>query len=761
MTDSERLYQLLPAVYRIRDKEHNEALRALLAVIEAEVRSLEDDIEGLYADWFIETCAEWVVPYIGDLLGVRGLHAGSPRAYSLRPYVAHTLAYRRRKGTATVLEQLARDITGWTARVVEYFDLLAGTQHVNHVRPGKARTCDLQRSAALTLIGAPFDSLAHTVEVRLADSGRGRYNLPNLGIHLWRLSSYYLSRSPARAVTGGPAGSYTFSPLGCDLPLFNRPKTEAELTHLAEEVNVPGRLRREPLHRELAQRRRAILRNETPSTAYFDNQPPFRIYLGGSEIPVLPDEIVIGDLSQWDRTPGFLPTGREFSSGEENEAGSAAISPVQATVAVDPELGRLLIPPVDGTTGDPEIQVSYAYGFSGDIGGGPYDRGETLASGSATVWSATVRSSAALEDTTKGVYQDIQLALDAWRLVGPDKHQAVITIVDNGSYQLGSVPSPSGDESSECTLELNPGDELVIQAANKCRPVIRCVDAQGEVTALVIKAIGTGNENTLLTLSGLLVEGGLRIEHNCLQELRLIHTTLVPGLALELNGEPAYPDQPSITATAYKVALRVRIEDSIVGPLALPEDIAGLSISESIVDAGPAGLKAIGLVSEEIYGPCTTIERATILGEVRVRELALASDSIFEGAVTLKKRQAGFARFSYLPPDTFPKQFRCQPQLALKEQETDAESGDGTESNGERNRIIHRLQVGFTSRRYGRPGYGQLAASSPLEIRTGAENGSEMGAFNFLLPAQREANLRLALDDYLPFGLEAGIYYVT
>ena len=34
--------------------------------------------------------------------------------------VAHTIGYRRRKGTAAVLEQLARDVTGWpAARVVE------------------------------------------------------------------------------------------------------------------------------------------------------------------------------------------------------------------------------------------------------------------------------------------------------------------------------------------------------------------------------------------------------------------------------------------------------------------------------------------------------------------------------------------------------------------------------------------------------------------------------------------------------------------
>jgi hypothetical protein len=36
-----------------------------------------------------------------------------------------------------------------------------------------------------------------------------------------------------------------------------------------------------------------------------------------------------------------------------------------------------------------------------------------------------------------------------------------------------------------------------------------------------------------------------------------------------------------------------------------------------------------------------------------------------------------------------------------------------------------------------------------------------MGAFNHLMQPQREANLRLRLEEYLPFGLEAGLIYVT
>ncbi|NJN85152.1 MAG: hypothetical protein HC881_00975 [Leptolyngbyaceae cyanobacterium SL_7_1] len=89
----ERLYALLPAIYRLRDGAQGEQLRALLAIIEGELRSIEADMEALYENWFIETCEDWVVPYIGDLLAVRDLNAASPRQFGQerRAYVANTL----------------------------------------------------------------------------------------------------------------------------------------------------------------------------------------------------------------------------------------------------------------------------------------------------------------------------------------------------------------------------------------------------------------------------------------------------------------------------------------------------------------------------------------------------------------------------------------------------------------------------------------------------------------------------------------------
>jgi hypothetical protein len=67
----------------------------------------------------------------------------------------------------------------------------------------------------------------------------------------------------------------------------------------------------------------------------------------------------------------------------------------------------------------------------------------------------------------------------------------------------------------------------------------------------------------------------------------------------------------------------------------------------------------------------------------------------------------------------------------------------------------------FTSERYGLPGYAQLRLGTPCQIRTGAENGSEMGVFSHLQQPQRAANLRIRLDEYLPFGLDAGLIFVT
>ncbi len=150
-------------------------------------------------------------------------------------------------------------------------------------------------------------------------------------------------------------------------------------------------------------------------------------------------------------------------------------------------------------------------------------------------------------------------------------------------------------------------------------------------------------------------------------------------------------------------------------------------------------------------GPPTSLVCVTVFGRSYLRSLLLGSEVIFTDPVICQRRQVGCVRFSYLPPDSVtPRRYRCQPDDALESIPT-----------ADQPAVAARLVPTFTSRRYGDPAYGQLLLRTADEIRSGAENGAEMGAFNALMQPQREANLRIRLDEYLPFGLEPGVIYIT
>ena len=115
-----------------------------------------------------------------------------------------------------------------------------------------------------------------------------------------------------------------------------------------------------------------------------------------------------------------------------------------------------------------------------------------------------------------------------------------------------------------------------------------------------------------------------------------------------------------------------------------------------------------------------------------------ASNSILLGPVAVQRRQEGCVRFSYLPLESeSPRRFRCQPEDAAH---------------------AARVRPTFESIRYGDPALVQLAAACAPEIATGADDEGEMGAWHFLGAPLRLKNLRLALDEYLRFGLEAGVF---
>jgi hypothetical protein len=486
----QRLYELLPAVYRQRDAELGFPLRDLVADLAEQAMVVEADIARLYESWFIETCDPWVVPYIGDLIGVRG---APPAGLEQRAEVANTLAYRRRKGTLAALEQLARDVFGRPARAVEFFELLEATQFLSHLRPHCLRTPDLRQVERLEHLGGPFESAAHTVDVRRMI--RGRYNISNLGIYLWRLTAYPFLRSSwvtPRSV-GLPLVSspyrYTFNPAGLDAPLFTDPVTEAERFELAAEINVPAPIRRRAL-------------NSTPDLYYGPEQSiEVRAWglpgvLPADEPTVLPvAAIVAGDLSDWNRA---VPAGR---------------------VAIDPVLGRLAFASGLNPTA---VEVRYAYGFSDGLGGGPYERQAsfTQIAGEATITVGRDGDEPTLAD-----------ALTDWT-----GGSAVILIQDSRTYD---DPLPH--------VAIPEGVRLEVRAANGQRPCL-LLQAPWEIAG--------GGKRSRFEINGLLVQGDrLRVTGD-LAELRLRHCTLVPPVltpqpALEVDSGTSLVLESTITGPVW------------------------------------------------------------------------------------------------------------------------------------------------------------------------------------------------------------------
>jgi hypothetical protein len=652
-----KLYDLLPAVHRIRDVEgHGDSLdgnlplRSLLSIVAREVAVVEEDLAQLYDDLFVETCAEWVVPYIGDLVGVGGLH-DLKGAASRRAQVANTAAYRRRKGTVAILEGLAHDATGWPAHAAEFFRVLATTQHVNHVRLFNLYSPDLRRWEPLEYVNTPFDELARTVDVRRIASRRGRHNIPNVGIFLWRLHPYELRRSPAVRLDGN---HYLFNPLGTDTQLYTKPEPEPSVDHLSKPINVPMPISRRLLHERLSE--------------YYG--PDKSIYL----------EVDDEEKDDEEKDPDLVMA---CNLGDVSGNGWAH-TPPEGKIAIDPVLGRIAFP--EALSEKARVLVTYHYGFSADMSGGEYDRAASLGAGAARRVSAA---------ELPGVTED-----------------AVVEVTDSGRY--------------EGTLDIDADEHIELRAADGRRPTL-ALDDDFEIE---------GETDAEVRLNGLLITGGaLKVSGN-LRRLHLLHCTLVPGIKLNPDGEPEQGSEPSLQIEAEGV--EVQIDRCILGGMRIKAG-SEARITNSILDATDA--KGVAYAARNGPGGRLRMENSTVIGSVNTDVLELASNTIFLGRVTARRKQEGCVRFSYLPLDSeVPRRHRCHP-------EDEFETG--------------RVRPQFTSLRYGDAGYCQLGRWCAAEIRRGADDESEMGAFHDLYAPQREANLRARFEEYLRFGLEAGILYAT
>jgi hypothetical protein len=713
--DATQLYDLLPAIYRTRDAENGQPLQALLSVMAAQAAILEENIQQLYDDQFIETCAPWVIPYIGDLVGSNTIYEINGAASGRRAEVANTIGYRRRKGTLLALEQVAMDVSGLPAAAVEFFKRLITTESMHHVRPYHAATVDLRRGLQLERMDSAFDTLNRTVDVRriaprvrtVSDPdpspldinlhGGGRFNIPDVGVYLWRWKSFQVTKAPAFRVD---AGRYMFSPLGQDMPLFNALPPRASFSRLTTRLDVPQPILRREFYQNLEE--------------FYGPKQSVALYADG----VLIDQSKIccrnlGDCL--DPSWGCTPSGM---------------------VSIDPVLGRIQLA-ADYGPPPQELRASYCYGFPAEMGGGPYDRTPNLPALDPSQFNLTAVIGSAAAPT-------LEAAIAAWNLLPPGSSGLIILPrFETLEVNLTGAAAIALPAQSQLWILAAQPQSLVenIFIYDDSRAVLRGnIEVQAPPLADVANILPAGQ----LAISGVWISGSLQIAGGA-ANIQLMDCTLVPGIALDRCGKPTAPGAPSIVASGAEVTLG--LTRCITGPIGASE--AGTTrICSSIVDSGSRCSVAYAAEDMASAGADIHIEDSTVIGKVHVRTLELASNTIFlarrarhdlwKAALWCSRQQSGCVRFCFLPASAItPQQFHCLPAESTEE---------------------GLFEPQFVILRYGHPSYGLLSGDTPMAIWNGADNGSQIGVYYALQETEAVRNVQLRAQEYVPFGLEVGVF---
>jgi hypothetical protein len=806
----DRLLRLLPPILQLDDAYAGQPLRALLRVMAEQADWVEGDIAGLLENWFVETCDEWVLPYLGELVGYRpspttrspaiGRYGANPNAP--RREVADTVRHRRRKGTLLVLEEIARTAAGWPARAVEFGPLMVAAAHARFPDVPRGPSPDAHAGDLIELGFGPFGTVVRRPDARRMASARtpGGGGAASVALYVWRLLARPVQFGQACRICPDPdPGSpppyyyrFTCDPFGEDRQLFTSPREPAPAAvQSAGELDVPG-----PIRRRAFRDRPADYYGHTRSIAVWLNFPLRDGRLAGKDWAIPLQRIVPARLDRWEATPGL-----------------ADRLPNQA-VAIDPELGRLLLRWDHRRDGPPPTAwIRYLTAFAAEIGSGGYPRtfwpaptvaaaGESADGGPRdSVWHVARK---AQDDQQNRIYSSFAKALDAWDAAeAAGLRTVVIEIDDDANHDLG----PSAQTIRK--TRIYDGERLIVRAASGRRPVIKSrregcetyrvwrIESRGPHPARRAGRTDSGTassaaERPTFGLDGIRLGGPPpEMEHSRAQfrglelrvvgafrQVRLRHTTLVPSrarLVLERFRGCASVEQCVLGAVTVDAS-----SPRAGGEPGTPPD---LYICDSILDGG--GREAAALAAGGKAGPATaafirlTAARVTAFGPVRVYALAAAQDSIFGGGLEVTRTEFGCVRFCSLTLDnvvreTTPQRYECQPDLELQRQGLIPV----TPANAKVAALVAaRVAPRFTPRprgasaavpstappyaHYGDPGYAQLALTCPKEVKTGAEDGSEMGVFHDLYEPQRTALLSERLVEYTPAGSDARLIFVT
>ncbi len=777
------LYQQLPEFYRIKDGEHRPAqqLEAYMGVLDEVMAGMRDNINALYHDFFIETCDDWLIPYMADELGVSHL-AGDP--WTLRADVARTVFHRRRKGTLGAIESLSHTLTGWAAHAVESRERLGWNQHLNHQRSDaggqppltmladmvsqvRGGMANLRDPAQLSFLHGPFDNVAHVADVRPGTVGAPRYNLPNLGVYLWRLKDYQVPVADpgfvqALAVVPASAGDASavvraiVHPQADPMTLFNTHPYEADddPPNISHSDSVPGPM---PWAR---------LSSDTPTgnpTAYIGVAP----YAG---VPGQPSADAVGLVLHVPDT--FPATDGWFFRGANLCAWEAGISPPlrENEIAVDPIRGRVVFGlsnlAAEATPLAAGLLISHTYGFSGPSGAQPIVR-----AASPNEWQ---EQAVVLRNISGGGSTALR---DALADLDTQAQPVVVEIQDSRTYTLDiAAVVGSGTEGGNPTLNL--ATSLWIRAASGQRPVIRLINPM-RIRPVDVLGVGAADAiaNLIVRFEGLYItwdktapafvaDTEALIQQAALHRLELDGTTLDPGGGWQLH--PALMNQrqamrPSLhlendfgfiddanEIDGFDQQPRVVVYRSIIGRVEA-DDQYQLELTDSIIDGGsPEGdlapnfsvQSASAADPETAWGPVLNVSGMTSFGRMRVAQVS-GQGGIWLHRLEAHDNQSGCVKFSFFrgDHDRLPPHHGCIFASVLQ-------NGKAT-------------PISFTATYFGLPGYGQLKLRSDRKLLEQGPANDAMGCFGYLLNTHKWKNLTIRYREYMPVGVQPILVPVT
>ncbi|MDE3737756.1 hypothetical protein PSH28_14210 [Pseudomonas resinovorans] len=776
------LFERLPEIYRTRDAEVTppNQLRAYLGAIEGPFDALHQNIAQLYEDLFIDTCDDWVIAYLADLLGTTHLK-GDPR--TLRADLADTIALRRRKGTLGAIERLAVNLTGWACRGVELRENLGWTQHLNHQRPDaggqppygtaaltrfavpRGGTAPLREPATLALLGTPFDPFAYTADLKPAVDDQRHINLPNLAIFLWRLAAYRLPRvrplAKGRIDLGVQAAGlarfilrFDLHPLDIPVRLFNTSRpgflraatSGGVVAPLTEADAVPGPM----LDARLASHADAYVRVDfydsatTPPSGFDLGDVGLHLFLPQDLAPLL---VPPAPQSEW----RWQFRGDNLCAWEEGLRRPTAIG----EIIIDPDIGRVLVGVASAeqanllvTTDNgsllSRLQASFTYGATGPVGAHPLARHVPAAPADTEVRH--------VGEVAGGI--SLQQALEGLETA---TGQVIVEIHDSLVHRL-DLTALIGT-AVDGTHSLRLAHSLTLRAAGDHRPILLLAQP---LSLRVLDAAAATPFAPQVRLEGLYLApdaaapfpaGLALIDRVAVARLELVGCTLAPGGHSLRNGQRA-PMQPALHLVdgygfdaadrdAFTPTPDILIQRSITGAIAIDSRYR-LDIQDSVVDAGlgfddaASGQYAIAAATDpaNAWGAALDFQGLTCFGPVRVAAVG-GLGGIFSQRFEVLDNQHGCIKWSAFSGDLdrLPANHFC----------------------------VHApdARVYFTSERFNDPGYAQLQRETDRRARELGPDDDAMGAFGFLLEAHKWTNLHVRLREFMPVGVRPLVVSVT